>query len=248
MAHPFELTEEIDLEATPEQVWAAIASGPGIDSWFMGHHQVAGHEGGRNAMSILGFTNESTTTAWEPGRRYAYRTDEAPDGTFMAFEFLIEGRDGGSTVLRYVHSGMLGDDWEAEYDGLRKGTSLYLRTLAVYLKHFGGRTAAYTMFLPSSQVLDETVAWRAFLDAFSIGPESDRARLDIDGLDPVDGIVDFASEPVYLEVRTDDGIYSLIHGYTGAVVVQYHDFGGKVDPAKLENAWQAWLARLTPAD
>ena len=35
----------------------------------------------------------------------------------MAFEYLIEGRDGGSTVLRLVHSGMLGDDWEDRVRG-----------------------------------------------------------------------------------------------------------------------------------
>ena len=35
MSHPFEVTAEITVEATPEQVWDAIATGPGIDSWFM---------------------------------------------------------------------------------------------------------------------------------------------------------------------------------------------------------------------
>jgi uncharacterized protein YndB with AHSA1/START domain len=34
--HEFEIREEIALDATPEQVWEAIASGPGMDSWFMG--------------------------------------------------------------------------------------------------------------------------------------------------------------------------------------------------------------------
>ena len=36
MAHPFELTHEFEVDATPEEVWQAIATGPGIDSWFMG--------------------------------------------------------------------------------------------------------------------------------------------------------------------------------------------------------------------
>ena len=38
--HEFSLTHDIDLQATPEQVWAAIATGPGIDSWFMGRNEV----------------------------------------------------------------------------------------------------------------------------------------------------------------------------------------------------------------
>jgi hypothetical protein len=46
MAHEFELHKEIELDATPEQVWEAIATGPGIDSWFMDRNQVEPCQGG----------------------------------------------------------------------------------------------------------------------------------------------------------------------------------------------------------
>src|SRR5919197_6306817 len=98
MAHKFEVREELTIDATPEQVWDAIATGPGIDAWFMGHSEIEPGVGGRTRMSMPGWTAESTVTAWEPGRRFAYQGDEAPDGTFMAFEYLIEGRAGGSTA------------------------------------------------------------------------------------------------------------------------------------------------------
>jgi hypothetical protein len=63
-------------------------------------------------------------TAWEPPRRFAFRTGGQQDQQgFMAFEWLVEGRGDGTTVLRLVQSGVLGDDWEAEYDALaRAGT------------------------------------------------------------------------------------------------------------------------------
>ena len=35
------------VHATPEEVWQAIATGPGIDSWFMGRNEVEPGEGGR---------------------------------------------------------------------------------------------------------------------------------------------------------------------------------------------------------
>ena len=47
MGHHFEDHEEAELQATPEQVWEAIATGPGIDSWFMGRNQVEPGEGGK---------------------------------------------------------------------------------------------------------------------------------------------------------------------------------------------------------
>ncbi|MFH9352063.1 hypothetical protein [Kitasatospora sp. NPDC017646] len=59
----------------------------------------------------------------------------------MAFEYLIEGRGGGNTAIRVVHSGLLGDDWQDEYDALRRGRPFHLHTLREYLAHFPGRTA-----------------------------------------------------------------------------------------------------------
>src|SRR5256885_13042775 len=148
MAHEFELHEEIALDATPEQVWEAITTGPGVDSWFMGRTEIEQGLGGAVRMSLLGGTQEATVTGWEPGKRFAYQGEPGPDGAFMAFEFLIEGRGQGTTVLRFVHSGMLGDDWEAEYDALSKGDQMYLEKLAGYLRHFRGRTSSHNLFLP----------------------------------------------------------------------------------------------------
>src|SRR5689334_8078423 len=109
MPHPFELRKELQLDATPEQVWDAIATGPGMDSWFMGRNEIEPREGGRTSLDVGGFSEGSTITAWDPPHHFAHRGDAAPDGTFMAFEWLIEGRDQGSTVIRLVQSGMLGD-------------------------------------------------------------------------------------------------------------------------------------------
>ncbi|HET9722312.1 MAG TPA: SRPBCC domain-containing protein, partial [Actinomycetota bacterium] len=40
MAHRFEIDKTIEVGATPEQVWQAITTGPGLDSWFMGRNEV----------------------------------------------------------------------------------------------------------------------------------------------------------------------------------------------------------------
>src|SRR5262245_12437446 len=136
--HEFEVREEIPLDATPEQVWEAIATGPGVDSWFMGRNELNPE---RTSMTVGGHTTRATVTAWEPAKRLAWRTDDNPDGTFMAWEYMIEGRGGGTTVLRLVHSGFLGDDWQDQYDALSVGDGIYLRKLAAYLKYFPGRVS-----------------------------------------------------------------------------------------------------------
>lgn len=245
MAHEFEIRNEIALDATPEQVWEAIATGPGINSWFMGKNEIEPREGGRTRMTFGGDeAQESTVTAWEPGRRLAYRGDASPDGLFMAFEYLIEGREGGSTVLRLVHSGLMGDDWEAEYDAITKGNGMYLRKLAVYLTHFAGRTSSANLFLVGPQTTDAERVAAAYAGAFGLTrPITDGAqgRLNVEGLPAADAVVEFA-DPEFLGVRTTNGLHMLVYAQN-TVVVEHHAFTDEADRKHLGTVWQAWLDR-----
>ena len=64
-----------------------------------------------STFNMFGEVSSSSITVWEPGHRYATREDKNPDGTFMAIEWLIESRDGSGAVVRFVHSGLLGENW-----------------------------------------------------------------------------------------------------------------------------------------
>ena len=68
---------------------------------------------------------------------------ESPDGTFNALDYAIEAREGGTAHLRYVHSGILADEWEDQYDAIGVHTDFYLHTLGEYLGHFNGRQVTY---------------------------------------------------------------------------------------------------------
>ncbi|HEY1574206.1 MAG TPA: SRPBCC domain-containing protein [Pseudonocardiaceae bacterium] len=247
MTHPFEINDQVTINATPDEVWDAIATGPGIDSWFMGHSEVEPREGGRNSMTLFGSTSGSTVTAWEPGRRFAFRSDENPeDGTFMAFEYLVEGRGDGSTLVRFVHSGLLaGDDWEAEYDALREGDPMYLKKLAVYVEHFAGRHATHNLFLPGSPVADRSAVWSAFTSVLGVTDEvTEGAKVSValPGHPADEGVVAVADSPHYVLIRTADGIYLLEHGFQDRVVFVYHGFGESIDEQELQSAAQSWLS------
>ncbi|MFC1411816.1 SRPBCC domain-containing protein [Streptacidiphilus sp. N1-12] len=240
MTHPFEIEQRVTLPGSPEQVWEAIATGPGIDSWFMGRNEVEPREGGVAAMDTGGHREEAVITGYEPGKRLATRTATAGDGRFMAFEYLIEGRDGGSTVLRVVHSGLLGDDWQDEYDALRRGWPFHLHTLREYLAHFPARTAVPVFgFAPSADRTAQQT--RAALNrglSLSASPAvGDRAQAEPAGLPPLDGEVVWADDE-RVGIRTADGLYSFHHG-SGTALMFHHLFGP--DPDGAEAAWQQWL-------
>jgi uncharacterized protein YndB with AHSA1/START domain len=216
-------------------VWAAIATGPGIDSWFMGRNDVDPGQVVRQAFG--GYQPAHTVTAWEPGKRLAYGGDRAPDGRFVAFEFLIEGRDHGSTVLRVVNTGFLpGDDWADEFEAMTTGGALFMSTLATYLNHFAGRFATpVTAFGPMATDWPRTRA--RLLEA--IGRKDDRVRFTPDGLPPVDGVVYFENESV-IGIRTDDAIYRFMRAFHGPVLACHHLFSD-ISQEATEKAWVDWL-------
>jgi uncharacterized protein YndB with AHSA1/START domain len=248
VGHEFELQNEIALAAGPEQVWDAIATGPGVDAWFMGRNEIEPREGGATRLTIGDQTERSIITGWEPGRRFAHRTEPGEDGAFMAVEYLIEGRDGGSTVLRLVQSGVLGGDWKTEYEALKTGWYMYLHTLAQYLTYFPGRTAGTVSAFRPGVAADRF--WVALQDRLGLGDAvsaGDRASLSIEGLALIEGVVDCMGLSTFLGVRTDDALYRFIHAGPqrgNTAVLDHHLFAPGIDAAKAEQAWQDWLDDL----
>ncbi len=112
---------DVEVPGTPEEVWEAIATGPGIYSWFMGRNEIEQREGGTVSFGIGDWIATSTIEAFDAPRRFVSESPPGPDGSFHRFDYELEEREGGGTRVKYVHSGMLGDDWEAEYEGMSEG-------------------------------------------------------------------------------------------------------------------------------
>lgn len=247
MAHPFEVRKEIEVEATPEQVWEAVATGAGIDGWFIGpNNEVEPREGGKVRLDFGGESGESTVTAWDPPHRFAHRGAEAPDGSLHAFEYVIEGRGGGRTLVRLVHSGFLSDDWEPEYDALNEGDFMYLHLMAQYVKHFRGRQAT-VVSLWRPEATDRDPAMTRLNSALGLtdgAAEGASVRFMADGLPPIDGVIDFVS-PSIIGVRTDDALYRFLYTRQGGglVFLGHHIYRDDTDREATTAAWQAWLDR-----
>jgi uncharacterized protein YndB with AHSA1/START domain len=242
MTHPFEIRDEFTVDATPEEVWAAIASGPGVDSWLMGRTEIdSAHK--TVAFTMFGEVSTGAITVWEPGHRYAWQEDENPDGTFTAYEWLIEARDGGGAVVHVVHSGLLGDDWEAEYNGLSIGDRAHLRKLAVYLERFAPRTATGSLFALGPVAADAWAAMTAAVGAGADTADGRPARLSVPGIAPADGTVEFAFSPSTVGLRTDDAMYLLLQGPNGMVGATGQFFDDR-DRSGETAAWQSWLDSL----
>ncbi|MEU0531880.1 SRPBCC family protein [Amycolatopsis tolypomycina] len=240
MGHEFELTDASEVAATPEEVWDAIATGPGIDSWFMGRNEVEGGTGGTIRGAFGAYQPEYRIREWDPLEKLGYGNDPAPDGRRIAYEFLVEGRDSGSTVIRCVTSGFLpGDDWADEFEAMTAGGELFFRTLVEYVTHFAGRTATpVTAFGPP--VGDWAEAWTRLGTALGLAARpavGDRVRLGGEG-------VVYAVNDQTVGVRTADAMFRFLRGFHGPMVAGHHLFTPGADPEVEEKVWAEWLNRV----
>jgi uncharacterized protein YndB with AHSA1/START domain len=237
MPREFETRNEITVQATPEQVWDAIATGPGVNAWFLGRTEI---EPGTTVRTQFpgGFTLESRVTDWDPPHRLAYRGEPADNGEFHAFEFLVEGRGRSTTVVRVVHSGALAS-WDDEFDAMSEGDAIYWGKLAAYVEHFAGATGRASFVQQEIPGEREAVmaAVRAGLGLSGAAAEGDRVQVTPDGLEPVEGVVDVAA-PHVIGVRTDDALLRVFHAM-GNIVVEEHRYGG-AEPRD----WQRWAEQV----
>jgi uncharacterized protein YndB with AHSA1/START domain len=238
MSRAFEIIRDVDLPAAPDDVWTAITADTAAWQFPTGMEIPAGASPPDGAP----------ITTWDPPHRLVIRM-ESPDGTFNALDYAIEARAGGTAHLRYVHSGILADDWEDQYDAIDGHTEFYLHTLGQYLQHFNGRQVTY-VGQPSAGIEgpesagtpDAMDKLRAALGIGAAAAVGEAVHADLGGAGSLDGVVDYLT-PHFVGVRSDDGLWRFFgRNHFGSVVgMSAHIFRDDVDAAATEAALKAWL-------
>lgn len=151
---------ETEVPGTPEQVWRAIATGPGISAWFV-PATVEEKDGGAMSFDFGGgMLSSSTITAFEPPFRLAAESPGwMPDMPPMATEWTVEAKSGGTCLVRVVHSMFAStDDWDDQLESTETGWPAFFDVLRRYLEHFAGQRSAIVQAVAmSSDTVD--AAW-----------------------------------------------------------------------------------------
>ena len=250
---------EAEIAATPEQVWQAIATGPGLSSWFV-PTDVDEREGGRIVFHLgPGMDSAGEVTAWEPPRRFAYEErDWAPQAPPVATECTIEARSGGTCVLRLVHSLFAsGEEWNDQLESFEAGWPPFFEVLRLGLRHFAGqRCAGIRVMGPVSGT--EAEAWNAVRRPLGLADAAEGHRTAArDARAPhFNGVVQRAT-PRDIVVKLDEpsagiGLFT-VSTWDGRanVSVSLYLFGddAKDVAEQQEAAWREWYEQIaTPAE
>ncbi|GGL07258.1 hypothetical protein Sme01_11850 [Sphaerisporangium melleum] len=127
---------------------------------------------------------------------------------------------------------------------MERGWDMYLHTLDQYLTHFPGQFALVVFAARAAGGAEP--AWEVLERGLGLSGkvvQGDRVRLTPEGFAPIEGVADYVA-PGFLGVRTGDGLYRFILSQGDTVVVGHHIFADKIDPRKVEQAWQDWLTKI----
>lgn len=159
----------VDVAGTPEEVWAAMATGPGISCWFT-PTRVEECVGGMIAFE-LGPDMESVgqITTWEPPGRLGYEERDWMEGAPpLATEVRIETKEGGTCVVRMVHSLFAsGEDWDDQLESMENGWPSFFVILQEYMTHYRNLPCTSVRLMAKSSE-PEQQTWEKLQAAFRL--------------------------------------------------------------------------------
>jgi uncharacterized protein YndB with AHSA1/START domain len=250
---------EVEVPGTPEEVWQAIATGPGISSWFV-PTEFEMRDGKPVAVTLNfgpGMESRSIVTAWDPPRKFAAEAPGwAPGSPTIADEWSVEARAGGVCVVRVVHSLFAStDDWDNQLEGTESGWPGFFRILRIYLMHFRGqRSATMQWIAPVAGTVAE--AWAALTAALGLkGASAEQRWAAAAGVPALSGVVEHVSQsPFNALLRLDKpgpgtaALGAVNFGGQSMVTLSFYLYGDQAagTVARETPLWQAWIQERFP--
>jgi uncharacterized protein YndB with AHSA1/START domain len=248
---------EVEVPGTPEEVWQAIATGPGISAWFV-PAEFEEQDGKPVAVKLNfapGMESRSAVTAWDPPRMFAAKSDGwVPGSPPIADEWSVEARGGGVCVVRVVHSLFAStDDWDNQLEGTESGWPGCFRILRIYLTHFRGQPSAMMQWMAPAAGT-EAEAWEKLTGTLGLKGVSAGERCTPAGVPALSGVVEHvnnSSRNALLRLdRPGPGVaaFSAVNFGGPMVTLSFYLYGDQAAGivARETTLWRAWIQERFP--
>lgn len=254
------LQVEVEVPGSPEEVWQAIATGPGISSWFV-PAEFEEKDGKPVALTLSfgpGMAVRGVVTEWDAPRLFAVQGEGWGEMPPVATEWSVEARAGGVCVVRVVQSLFAStDDWDNHLESAGSGWPGFFRTLRIYLTHFRGQRSTL-MQLVAPVAGSEADAFKALVAALGLSDMrvGERATAAT-GVPSLRGVAEYVSDDPYdalLRIDTPGpGVAALgafnMGGPSSMAALSFFHYGDDADAtvARERPLWEAWFAERFPA-
>ena len=251
---------ETEVAGTPEDVWQAIATGPGISAWFV-PTKLEEREGGAIVLDFgPGMESKGVIKVWDPPRRFVGENESAmgPGSPTVADEWTVEAKSGGMCRVRVVHSWFANtDDWDKQFEDIEKGWPAFFRILKIYLAHFRGQPSEIIPLMAMSPESKSGV-WDRLLGSLGLARLAEGQRVETTrGAPRLAGIVERVVDKEYEElfIRLEEPTSGVAHflpvvmGDQACLSVRLYLYGAQARAVATREApvWQAWISGLLPA-
>lgn len=249
----------VEVPGTPAEVWQAIATGPGVSSWFVPTSFEAA-DGKPVAVTMRfgpGMEVRSPVTEWNPPHTFTAQGQGWGGSPPIATAWHVEPVAEGRCRLRVTNSFVAEtDDWDSQLEATEAGWPGFFRTLTLYMTHFRGQPSALLQLMAPVPGT-EAEAWAALgnatgLDSLRIGqPWATPA-----GVPSLGGIAEYVSDKPYdALVRLDVpgpgvaafGVFSYGGQSMAAISVYYYGADAQATLAREQPLWEAWMQERFPS-
>lgn len=248
---------ETEVPGTPEEVWQAIATGPGISAWFV-PTKLEEREGGAIVLDFgSGMESKAVITAWDPPRRFVAEGDMGSGSPTVADEWTVEAKSGGTCRVRVVHSWFAStDDWDNQYEDVEKGWPAFFRILKIYLAHFRGQPSEVIPLMAMSPE-SKSAVWDRLLGSLGFARLAEGQRVETAHGAPrlkgiVERVVDKDHEELFLRLAEPTSgvahLFPIAMGGQVCLSVRLYLYGAQARAVAAREApvWQAWINGLLP--
>jgi len=250
---------ETEVPGTPEEVWQAIATGPGISAWFV-PTRLEEREGGAIVLDFgPGMESTAVITAWDAPRRFVAESTGGmgPGSPAVTDEWTVAAKSGGTCRVRVLHRWFAStDDWDGQFEAVEQGWPAFFRILRIYLAHFRGQPSDVIPLLAMSSE-SKSAVWHKLLGSLGFARLAEGQRVEtargaprLAGL--VERVVDQEHEELFL--RLDEPTSGVAHlspiemGGQVCLSVRLYLYGAQARAVAAREApvWQAWIDGLLP--
>jgi uncharacterized protein YndB with AHSA1/START domain len=250
---------QLIVPGTPEQVWQAMATGPGNAAWFT--KATIEERAGGALMFHFGpeVTTKGEVIAWEPPHRFSYVEREWSEGAPpVATEITITSRAGNECVVRMVHSLFSStDQWDDQMESFENGWPGFFEVLRIYLANFAGMKAASFQTMSIAEG-DHLAVWSQIIEKLNLVAANVDEKRAISQPQNLSGVVERAyqdSKVRVITLRLDApapgvamvGTYRSSHGIDVSICMFFYGDDAETLASQSERKWSEWLKQQFPS-